>query len=543
MSKNNLLPREYLYSAKYKKILPYLQDKEFSQVFNIGDKLYEGLRGKGLYVINTKTGKVFNDFSFNFEGYLKKNNMLGGLITPLKNMAKTKGVNWTGNVANFSQDINLGKDIVLFPQNSLLLQRKIVSGNKNFSLTMGRPVTPSISILLDPLYALNIKKNLNLANRNIVSDEILPQFSTEEKFEAKYLKPIPTTNLNSAKSASIEILNDMLTRLNYSATGKQLSVKKLNFYNNLSKEIYALGQNPQKITMEKLEKISEKIDILSSQKPLFVFYGYNLEDVLRPKSFPEEEFFTFNLANSSDYKKDVKEKIKLLSSIFDEYTIYTFIHGSKKGYLRLNKDKKAYITELAEIIDQNRDNSIVNWVSGSCHSGAGLNRKMVKPGLNILLISGVNDVCYDSDTRFVRVNDLISSYYDVVKAKRYGSVLIYNGKVFNSIVEAKNKIAKGNKETTNELNILSNIFYDGSKLGSNIFKLLISFPKWQTPSFSLEKLNAITDIPFIFNPKSNIFNFETYIAPPVRTNEDWVYEIIKFNAYGQKMSEKKISDS
>ena len=255
---------------------------------------------------------------------------------------------------------------------------------------------------------------------------------------------------------------------------RKITIKKLNFYNGLSKEIYALAKTSDKITMKQLEDISEKIDILTSEKPLFVFYGYNLDNVLRPKTFPEEDFFVFDLAHSLDYQKDFREKIKLLSSIFDEYTIYTFIHGSKRGFLSLNENKKTSISDFANIIDQNRGNAIVNWISGSCHSGAGINKNIVKPGINLLLISGVNDVCYDSDTKFVRANDLISSYYDAVNAKRYGSILIYEGKVFNSLKEASTQITKeGKEDLKKELSVLNDIFFAKDELGENIFKLLI----------------------------------------------------------------------
>ncbi|MBR4508506.1 MAG: hypothetical protein IKP23_03430 [Elusimicrobiaceae bacterium] len=499
-----LLSREYLYSRKYKDILPFAQDGQFSGTFKAGDKIYEGLRKEGLYVINKETGEVYNDFRFNFDGYLNKHNLLIGRelgIRKPKNLVLSKVIN-SGEKANFAQNISLIKEP------SSLIVPSFVNNNTTLALTVGTPFIPSISTLLSPFYALNIKNNFSWLNTKILGKDALTEY-VGETFKAESLKPIPTQD-NAPNHVLIETLNDMLDRLNDFATGKELTAKKLAFYDKLSKEIYALSETSEKVTWEKLNKVSEKIDILSSEKPLFVFYGYNLDNILRPQTLPEEEFFVFDLTESLDYKKDFAEKINLLSSIFDEYTIYTIIHGSKNGYLALNKDKQIYIDDIADLIDKAKGNSIVNWVSGSCHSGAGVTRKIIKSGLNILLLSGVNDTCFNSDAKYVRINDLISSYYDAVRDNRYGSILIYDGKVFNSIKDAK-KVALKEESLPEKLNYLDDIFFSRKPLGINLFNFLKTFPKWEIKGDFIPTINFENSPAFPFVLASN--NVFTYIAP------------------------------
>ena len=335
-------------------------------------------------------------------------------------------------------------------------------------------------------------------------------------------------------------LNKFLEELlEYSKT-HVLSSQKVANYNEIINDIYHVLDNPLQID-KRFEYILEERDLFFDKDPLIVFKGRDV-DLLNPNHLKDKNIFTYDLSKIDDYKSFMAEKIRHLSSLSKEYTIYVSIHGSRNAKLSIDRDRDITLKEILDIVSANRDSSTVNVISSSCHSGSALSTNLMKDGINLLLLSGANDVCTASDMRFVQVNDLRSTYLNAVKNKYYGSYLMYEDKVFNPIVNSYKYLQQGENATAKrELDLLRKIYFGDDPIGLNLFHLLSDYPKYFMPAYPFEILHNMGMIPFEFLPTNDLFNtFKAYLMPPTLDDKKWSYVLNRLDEYGYLVNVKKL---
>ena len=360
--------------------------------------------------------------------------------------------------------------------------------------------------------------------------------------QVKPLTPIKMDNVSENDEMTLEVLNDMISKVNTYIGSNTLTPKKITFFNSLKEEIYNYAKLGGKVKISQLEALNEKVNIFVAKKPLFVFHGYNFDNVFRPTNIDAEEFFIYDLTKTSDYKEEFANKIKFLSSVLDEYTIYLLIHGAKQGFLGLSETEKVNVSDFVDIANANRDGSVVNLIVGSCHGGTALNSNILKEGVNVLLVSGVNDVGFVTDTKYIKVNDLVSTYFNLVKDKRYGSFLYLNGQKFNSLFLAESKaISEGNAPLAWQLQLLQDLFFSKTNsFATNLFYLLLNFPQWQSPNLPYSQLSQYTSVPFIFNPLNGPYDYRLQLTPPVDLRKSWKYEAKAYDTWGKNIATQEI---
>ena len=566
----NLLPRKYLYDRKYKNILPFAQDKGFSKIFNLSDKVYKTLIEEGKYVINTKTGEIFKDLKFHFDGYLNKNNILGNLIIPVKKTTRTQNANFASRVGNFTQEADFVQGLNLLRSSKNLVP---VYKNTSFALTVGKPFIPDISNIFKSLYLLNagnffnIKMpaqisagqmdkmasmqgrvpafndvEKNLSNIQNIQSEALGVYNYNNDLGITYIPGEPlsliTYNGNSPKKmAAAEIANKIISDLLIFSSNISTREQTL-VYNRLLKEIYTLNQPSIDDPMLKINRIWEEASWYMAQKPLVVFLGDGTTPI-RPNHIKDDAFFSYPLDRQKDYKAFIADKIKRLSSVLDEYTIYVQIHGERNNVLKLDKERNVSLSEILDIIEENKGNAVVNVVSASCHGASALGPALNRKKINVLLLSGLNDVCVMGDINFVSVNDLRSSYIEAIKNKHYGATLIYEGKVFNSLSDgAASELAC--PYLKEEINNLYSIYFKDDLIGKDLFNLFVKFPKYKAEFYPFDKIKSLTTIPPVFNPLGNLKDFATLIFPPTQTKNAWLYALVKLDSKGNEISSEDL---
>lgn len=566
----SLLPREVLYSRKYKKILPFVQDLGFTRDFKLGEKVYEGLRGEGFFVTNIKTGEIFNDYVFNFEGYLSKNNLLGGLITPSKKLAKSSVSNFnTGtlinNEASFANEFNLAKNIdFLKVQKPLTISNKadgILALTKTFipainkekifgGLAAGNIFNFNISI-----EGLNIKLPKlsrsagNIALQKFPGREITglsaknnillgTNFSSEIIYKpGDPLSPVMYDGVETPKKEAIaSVANELISKMLIYGVSHKLNQQQGIIYNNILQELYQVLAPSLEDPAVKLKNVLEKADWFMTETAPLVFLQGEDTIVLEPNHIDETDLFVYNISGQKDYKAFIAEKIKGLSSVQKEYTVYIQMHGQKDKSLKVDGKRTTTLDEILDIIEANKEDATVNVILGACFSGSALSLNLLRDKINVLLLSGANDVCTVYDSEFIRINDLRSSYIEAIKNGYYGAYLFYEGKIFNTLVDTKASLPKENPLNA-ELNILRKIYFSKEPLGLNLFKLLSMSPKYQAPQYPFTKLIKFSVPPQIFNMEANLNFFDNYIH---HNKKSWEYVVEHYDDKWMFIDKKEI---
>ena len=566
----SLLPREVLYSRKYKKILPFVQDYGYTKKFKLGENIYEGLRGEGFFVMNTKTGEIFNDYVFNFEGYLNKNNLLGGLITPSKKLARSNVSNFnTGtlinNEASFANEFNLAKNIdFLKVQKPLTISNKadgILALTKTFipainkekifgGLAAGNIFNFNISI-----EGLNIKLPKlsrsagNIALQKFPGREITglsaknnillgTNFSSEIIYKpGDPLSPVMYDGVETPKKEAIaSVANELISKMLIYGVSHKLNQQQGIIYNNILQELYQVLAPSLEDPAVKLKNVLEKADWFMTETAPLVFLQGEDTIVLEPNHIDETDLFVYNISGQKDYKAFIAEKIKGLSSVQKEYTVYIQMHGQKDKSLKVDGKRTTTLDEILDIIEANKEDATVNVILGACFSGSALSLNLLRDKINVLLLSGANDVCTVYDSEFIRINDLRSSYIEAIKNGYYGAYLFYEGKIFNTLVDTKASLPKENPLNA-ELNILRKIYFSKEPLGLNLFKLLSMSPKYQAPQYPFTKLIKFSVPPQIFNMEANLNFFDNYIH---HNKKSWEYVVEHYDDKWMFIDKKEI---
>ncbi len=546
-----LLPREYLYDEEYSKILPFAQDRNYTQAFKIGDEAYAGLRKEGYYVMNTSSGEVFNDFAFHFDGYLNKNNFLGGLIVPSKNFAGTKTATKAGDF--FAQESSLLS--VLHPQTNLFIPGLNTLSRATNPLKILTPTTlftpkiPKLSLYFENAFLGTKLFNLKLNNlkkptgiitgptalaskdRTFIPGEPFPEIKAEpnySEFDDKEMQPVIMA-IN---------LNGLLEELRKYAEKNILTDHEITLYNNIANNIYKVLDNLPEAHSKYMAAL-EDTDFFTDNIPLITFEGANVETV-RPATI-EGDVLVYSLAGKKNYKKFIADKIKHLSSFGKEYTIYLSMHGDKNAKLAISHNTYTSLNEILDIVAKNKGKETVNIITSACHSGAALSTGLAREGINVLLLSGRNDLCYTSDMQFVKINDLRSSYVEAVRNRYYGSYLIYDGKFFNTLVDANSYLEKGDKRKE-ELSLLRQMYFKERNFGDILYQLLVNFPNhFRTPFLPFIKLYYLNITPSVFNPIYNIYEHlddYIYILDPI--NHQWEYVVNSYDKSGALKNQESV---
>ncbi|MBR4508502.1 MAG: trypsin-like peptidase domain-containing protein [Elusimicrobiaceae bacterium] len=546
-----LLPREYLYDEEYSKILPFAQDRNYTQAFKIGDEAYAGLRKEGYYVMNTSSGEVFNDFAFHFDGYLNKNNFLGGLIVPSKNFAGTKTATKAGDF--FAQESSLLS--VLNPQTNLFIPGLNTLSRATNPLKILTPTTlftpkiPKLSLYFENVFLGTKLFNLKLNNlrkpteiitrpntlaskdRTFIPGEPFPEIKAEpnySEFDDKEMQPVIMA-IN---------LNILLEELRKYAEKTILTDHEITLYNNIANNIYKVLDNLPEAHSKYMAAL-EDTDFFTGNIPLITFEGTNVETI-RPATI-EGDVLVYSLAGKENYKKFIADKIKHLSSFGKEYTIYLSMHGDKNAKLAISHNTYTSLNEILDIVAKNKGKETVNIITSACHSGAALSTGLAREGINVLLLSGRNDLCYTSDMQFVKINDLRSSYVEAVRNRYYGSYLIYDGKFFNTLVDANSYLEKGDKRKE-ELSLLRQMYFKENIFGDIIYQLLINFPNhFKTPFLPFIKLYYLNITPSVFNPIYNIYEHlddYVHILDPIK--HQWEYVVNSYDKSGALKKQESV---
>ena len=498
----SLLPREVLYSRKYKKILPFVQDYGYTKKFKLGENIYEGLRGEGLYVYNTQTGQIFNDFSFHLEGYLNKEGILGGLTKKVRPGKALEGHFYSVENLQGSAINNLQGAVINNPQSSI----NLAVLNKGFRIEnlLNKNLKPDFNFLFAgkeaPLGASTPLLNKNLPILNL--------------FNSKADKLIVLTQLmqNIAKLQQVDI--------------STFSPKKAQVYAQISKDLLKVSKELQNTSLTKLKKLEKMTALLNMQKPVLILNGASATPPMGTT-----DYYVLQLPGTSNYQARIAQEIKDFSSVFDEFMVHINMHGDVLGDLIVSQNKYSNLSEIVNIIKNNKSDSKVNLVSAACHSGTGFTKELINKDINILLLSGANDVCYTSDINLLEYRDLPATYLKALKEGRYGARLIYNGKVYNPIEQGL-KAAVNNEKMTKELTLLKDIYLkpdiSGTELGRNIFKLLSNFPNYNSPA--LQQLTLMPQISFIFNPVVHInHTANSYISKKPEAPWQYILKIFDDN--------------
>ena len=437
----SLLPREYLYSGKYKKILPFVQDLGYTKKFKLGENMYKWLRREGLYVYNTQTGQIFNDFSFHLEGYLNKEGILGGLtkkVRPGKALERHfySAKNPQGSVINNPQG----------SANLAVLNKGLEKGKLTLSLNFTRGIKG-----------------------------IVQEYSSKVPAFSLLAPTLLSSNLSSQFGAT-----------------KYLSTKAP--------------------SSQKTYKPGETLDLFEAEynkAPLIIFQGGGVVP-FAPSHIARDNLFSYDLSKTKDYRDFIAREIRNLSETLKEYTIYIEIHGDKEGVLSIDDKNTTSLNTILDIIEENKGESTVNVISGSCHSGSALDPSLQREGINVLLVSGVNDVCSVYDANFIRINDLRSSYVEAIKNRHYGAYLFYEGKIFNTLIDTKASLPKENP-VREELDLWRKIYFSKNSMGANVYNLLSKFSNYESPQYSFMDFLKFPQPPRVFNLKENLDFFNTYI--------------------------------
>ena len=490
----SLLPREVLYSRKYKKILPFVQDLGFTRDFKLGENMYKWLKREGLYVYNTQTGQVFNDFSFHLKGYLNKEGLLGGL----------------------RKEVRPGK----------ALESHLYSVNNPQSSVINNPqVSTNLAVLnrefrIENPFNKNLKPDFNLLFANKEAPLGVSVVSVNTK--------LPTFNLPNSNKDKLNVLTQLKKNI---AKLEQIDIstfspKKAQVYAQVSKDLLKIIKTQQEPSLAKLKKLEKMTALLNMQKPILILNGVDLPTMLPGET---RDYRILHLSGGTNYQARIAQEIKEFSSVFDEFMVHINMHGDIFGELHISRNKYSNLSEIVNIIKNNKLDSKVNLVSAVCHSGAGFTKELINKDINILLLSGANDVCYTSDINLLEYQDLPATYLKALKEGRYGARLIYDGKVYNPIEQGL-KAAVNNEKMTKELDLLGTIYLkpdiSGTELGKNIFKLLSDFPNYKTPD--LQQFNLLPQFSFMFNPVVHInHTANSYISKKV--NAPWQYVLRIFD--------------